>query len=113
MWPRDIELSLGLWLIVSPFVFRHPAEAVTWWANDMLCGLVVVVFSLLSYSVRFHWAHFFTIAVAIWLYAFARFSVSFPPPAALQNNAVVGLLLALFAVLPNEAERPPRPWRRD
>src|SRR5207247_2056429 len=48
MWARVVEVMLGCWLAVSPFVFRHPAEERAWWANDLICALLVVALALLS-----------------------------------------------------------------
>jgi hypothetical protein len=50
--------------------------------------------------------------VGAWLIAFGRFQQSPPLPPALQNDLVVGLLLLMFAIIPNEASLPPRAWRR-
>lgn len=35
-----------------------------------------------------------------------------PTPPALQNDIIVGWLLLMFAIIPNEANIPPRSWRK-
>lgn len=111
MWPRVVEVMLGLWLAASPFVFRHDSGATAYWSNDLLCALLVVVFGLLSFAERFRLAHLATIGVGLWLIGFGYLASPYPAPVALQNNVVLGLLLVMFAIIPNEASLPPRPWR--
>jgi hypothetical protein len=47
------------------------------------------------------------LAVAGWMAARGE------PTAAAQNHIVLGLLLAMFAIIPGEASAPPLPWRSD
>jgi hypothetical protein len=35
----------------------------------------------------------------------------YPTPVALQNDLMLGLLLLMFAIVPNEASLPPEKWR--
>jgi hypothetical protein len=111
MWARVVELMLGCWLAASPFVFRHPAGEPALWANDLACGLAVVVLSLLFFWEPARHAHFGTGAVGLWLVAFAFLTSAPPAPPALQNDLLVGLLLLMHAIVPNEASLPPRSWR--
>ena len=108
MWPRVVEMMLGLWLAASPFVFRHdPAHSALWY-NDLTCALLVVVLSLASFSERLRHSHFATVAVGLWLMGWGYVSGAAP---AFQNDLVVGLVLVMFAIIPNEATLPPRSWR--
>jgi hypothetical protein len=43
--------------------------------------------------------------------ASAYFSAGHPAAPALQNELLTGLLLAMFAIIPNDAARPPCSWR--
>jgi hypothetical protein len=111
MWARVIEVMLGCWLAVSPFVFRHPADDRVLWFNDLFSALIIIVLALVSFWPPLRFAHIANLAIALWLIAFGFWASSYPAPPALQNNIVVGLLLLMFAIFPNEATRPPRPWR--
>jgi hypothetical protein len=113
MWPRVVECMLGIWLVMSPFIFRHPSDASAMWINDLGVGLALIVLSLASYARWTRWAHWLLIPVAVWLMAFGRFSSSPPLVAGLQNDIIVGLLLALVAIIPNDASRPPVGWVTD
>jgi hypothetical protein len=111
MWARIIEVTLGCWLALSPFIFRHSAEARTLWVNDLLSATIVIVLALVSFWPPLRFAHLANLLVALWLIAFGFWASSYPAPPALQNSIIVGLLLLMFAIIPNEASLPPRSWR--
>lgn len=111
MWARVVEVMLGCWLAVSPFVFRHSADERWLWTNDFACAFAVVALALLSYWPPLKHAHLATGAVALWLMGFGYFASPHPLAPALQNDLLVGLLLAMFAIIPNEANLPPQAWR--
>lgn len=111
MWARVIEVMLGCWLALSPFIFRHSAEARTLWFNDLFAAVVVIMLALVSFWPPLRFAHVANLVIALWLIAFGFWAAPYPSPPALQNDIVVGLLLLMFAIIPNQATRPPRPWR--
>lgn len=111
MWARVIEVMLGCWLAVSPFIFRHPAGDQVLWLNDLFSATAVIVLALVSFWPPLRFAHVANLAIALWLIAFGFWAFPYPAPPALQNDIVVGLLLLMFAIVPNEATLPPRPWR--
>ncbi|QRK05937.1 SPW repeat protein [Archangium violaceum] len=111
MWPRVVETLLGLWLVLSPFIFRHPEGASGQWVNDLTCGVLTMTLALLSCWERTRHAHLGLLAVSAWLVGFGYFVGGYPSAPGYQNNIFVGLILVLFAIIPNEANKPPRPWR--
>jgi hypothetical protein len=111
MWARIIEVMLGCWLAVSPFIFRHAADDKTLWVNDFFSAMAVIVLALVSFWPPLRFAHLANLVIALWLIAFGFWASPYPAPPALQNDIVVGLLLLMFAIIPNEATRLPRPWR--
>ena len=112
MWARIVECMLGCWLLISPFVFAHSEEHWALWTNDLAAGGMLITFSLASYWRPTGWAHWLFVPLAVWLVVFGRFSSSPPLEPALQNEIIIGLLLLMFAIVPNEASQPPRAWRR-
>lgn len=113
MWARGIEAMLGLWLVVSPFVFGHfgaPGLG-RLVASDLVCGALVVLLAVLSFWRRTGRAHLAELAVAVWLIGFGRFAFDFPPPPGAQSELLVGLVLVLFAIVPHRAADPPARWR--
>jgi hypothetical protein len=114
MWARHMELALGLWLLVSPFVFRHEAQSAEFWRNDLICGSLVVLLPTLAYWRRTYRAHLVLLLVSGWLIGagwWAAWQSSHPLPAH-QNWLIVGLLLGILAVVPNDASKPPTSWRK-
>ncbi len=118
MWSRVVEVMLGCWLLMSPFVFRYPAEPWHLWANDFSCGVLVATFALLSYWRPTRHAHLLSLVLVVWLIGFAYWNAGegywqaqeSAIPAA-QNYIVVALVLVLFAVIPNDASLPPESRR--
>ena len=111
MWGRIIEIMIAVWLALSPFIFRVQDDPVLVWA-DMLIALLVATLSGLSYWHPTRQAHLLILAVAVGLMIWGRLSGS-PPPPIHQNHIVVGLLLLMVALVPNDASQPSRAWRRE
>lgn len=111
MWARVVEVMLGCWLAISPFIFRHGSEDRVLWVNDLASASAVIVFSIVSFWPPLRLAHVANFLVGLWLIAFGLWALPYPAPPALQNDIVVGMLLLMFAILPNTASMPPRPWR--
>jgi hypothetical protein len=111
MWARVVEVMLGCWLLVSPFVFRDTPHVSAFWTTDVATGCAAIVCSLAAFARPLARAHLLTGAAGVWLIASGYFSMPRPGPPAAQNEIVIGLLLAMLAVVPTEASRPPAPWR--
>jgi hypothetical protein len=110
MWARVVEIMLGCWLAVSPFVFRLSSEDRVLRFNDLFSALGVIVLALLSFWPPTQFAHVANFAIGLWLIAFGFLASSYPTPPGLQNDIVVGLLLLMLSIIPNHASRPPRSW---
>ena len=110
MWARVVEVMLGLWLVISPFIFGHAATDRTLWINDLGCGFLIVTLALLSFWCPLRYAHLGIGVVGLWLIVFG-FQSLHPAPPASQNHILMGLLLMMFAIIPNDADLPPRSWR--
>lgn len=111
MWPRAIEIMLGCWLALSPFIFQHAAGETALWVVDLGGATLVITLALFSFWKKTAWAHFAIVAVAAGLIAFGYLYQPHPAPPALQNNVLVGWLLIMFAIMPNQINIPPRSWR--
>jgi hypothetical protein len=110
MWARDLELSIGLWLGVSPFVFAHAADRAALWLNDFVCAAIVAALALACYWPPMQRAHWGELAVAAWLVGFGWVACLDAPTPAAQNHILVGLLLGMFAIVPTRASQPPEGW---
>jgi hypothetical protein len=103
---------IGCWLLMSPFIFRHSEGDWQFWATDFGCGFAVIVLALASYWSPLRHAHLMILVVAGWLVGFGRLHQGPPLPPALQNDILVGLTLALLALIPSQASEPPRTWQQ-
>lgn len=112
MWPRVVEVMLGVWLVMSPFVFQHDPDQTMLWVNDLTCGLLVWIFAVFSCWKPARNAHFGVTAIALWLIALGWGGADRPPPAAYQNDMVTGILLLMFSIIPTESLWPPVRWQR-
>lgn len=111
MWARIVEFILAIWIVNSYCVFFCPSPNEFFWANSLLCGSLVAIFALFSCIRRFERLHLCSLVVALWLVLVGFFASSdFPPPYALQNYVIVGLLLGMFAIVPSRSQKPPRAW---
>ena len=113
MWARIAECMLGCWMLLSPFIFGHPSLQRELWINDLAVGATLVILSLASYWKPTSWAHLLLIPVGIWLVTFGRFLQAMPLEPAAQNQVVVGSILLMFAIIPNDASLPPKTWHSD
>jgi 4-amino-4-deoxy-L-arabinose transferase-like glycosyltransferase len=109
MWPRIIEIVLACWLMASPFIFRLSADE-TSLAGWFLAGLGVMVLSFFSYWDRTHRAYLLNLVIAGGLIV-SGYVAGHPASPSAQNQIVVGLLLAMFAIIPNGADEIPRAWK--
>jgi len=113
MWSRVVEFMLGCWLAVSPFVFQHKPGDALFWVMDWTCALLVIAFAMLSYWPPLRHIHVATAFVALVMIGYGRFTSPEDVAPALQNHILVGLLLLMFALVPNQASRPPRWWHSE
>jgi hypothetical protein len=111
MWPRVVEVMLGVWLALSPFIFGHLPEEAWRWGTDFGASTAVILLALLSFWTPLRHIHLANFLVGLWLVFFGWYWEGYPAPPALQNDIVTGLLLLMFAIIPNEASRPPKAWR--
>ena len=80
-------------------------------AIDLACAAAIVLLSLASYARRTRRAHLLELAVAAFLVAAGWLGRHGELAAAAQNELASGLVLAMLAIVPSEASRPPETWR--
>jgi len=110
MWARVVEVMFGCWLLLSPFIFGHSGDDVLQWVTDLGIGTLVITLALLSYWRPLRMIHLAILIPGLWMIAYGYIE-PYPLPPAVQNNFLVGLLLLMFAIIPNEATLPPPAWR--
>jgi hypothetical protein len=112
MWGRVIEIMLGLWLVISPFIFGHYPSIRPLWINDFACGTAIVLLACLSFWRPLRHTHVLILGIAFWLIGFAYVTGGYPAAPGFQNDILLGLTVMLMPLIPNQASQPPLPWRQ-
>jgi hypothetical protein len=81
-------------------------------ATAVISGALIVGASLLSFWEKTRHARLVTLLASLWLMGHGYFSSVRPGPPAAQHEITIGMILLLFAVLPNEINEMPAPWRQ-
>lgn len=102
-----INVALGIWLIISPFVLGYTHNDTAKW-NDIASGIAVALVALRGWSV-------WNVALGIWL-IISPFVLGFAnAPTLLWNNVILGALIGIVAFAsstspgPASAGPPPPP----
>jgi nucleoside-diphosphate-sugar epimerase len=97
LWTNAILISLGLWLMTSPFTFGYRSAGMTW--SDLISGALLVLFGALSLSPRMDFlGRWSACLVGLWL-EFAPLLFWAPDPAGYLNDTLIGALAIAFSVL--------------
>ena len=104
-WARYASIVLGLWLVISAFLWPHSMGQQT---NAWVVGILTIAFALLAAG-RDDLRYLVT-ALAVWLFA----SIWVVPSiriATLWNNGIVAAGLFVFSLIPNLRAGTTRPRR--
>jgi len=102
VWPHWLNVALGFWLLSTPPILGA-SQSTALLVSDMVSGVLLVVFALLSMSWRLAWARWVCAAIGMWLMS-SPLVFWAPTAAGYLNDALLGMLVAGFAVL-----TPPEP----
>ena len=99
IWPHFANMTIGLWLITSAFAAAYGSARLE--ASDIIVGVAVIAFSVLSLSHRPFWklwAPWSNAVVGLWV-LFAPLVFWAPTAAGYTNDTLAGALIVVFAVL--------------
>ncbi len=115
-WPSGINILLGVWIIISPFVLGFQNLPAAVW-NNVIVGILVGLFALIRSSSSYSppgWS-WCNVVLGAWL-IISSFVLGFVhTPAALLNNLIAGVVIGLLALSravtarPTKAARPTAP----
>lgn len=106
MWARISELILGLWLILSHFLF------ITNDWKDLSSAILILLFASLSYIEKLNKMHLLQVLPAGWLLYIGYSYPTYILPFSIQNYILTALTLLMFAIIPSHASDHPRPWKK-
>jgi hypothetical protein len=92
----SVNLILGLWLIVAPFILAFTGSA---FLNDMLCGIAIAALAGMrvhSPTLATKPASWVNLAIGAWLIV-APFVLDYRSGPAAWNDIVVGIFVLMFA----------------
>ena len=91
-----INVLLGIWVIISPFVLAFPSQKAIW--NNVAAGIVIGVLAIIRSFMReqLGWS-WINVLLAIWLIV-SPFVLGFMSGAALWNNVILGIIIAAIAL---------------
>jgi uncharacterized membrane protein YccC len=99
MLPRILNMLIGTWLMFSAFAWSHPPRQL---ANTIVCGLLTILFAVLSlYSRR---GQQLGASLAVWLFVSGLFTMSTKEPT-LWNNALCAIAIFVCSLSMNNPER--------
>ena len=97
-WQDWINLLLGIWLFISPWVvgFEGTQMAASW--NAWILGVAIVVFSAIAVSMPQVWEEIINLLLGIWM-VISSWIIGATSRSVETNAVIVGLLVILFAIL--------------
>lgn len=96
-WPDGVNLVLGLWLIIAPFTMQHSLAGSAAY-NAYIAGLLIAAVSLGALTAFQMWEEWANLILGFWL-LISPWTLGFTSStAATWNQAIVGLLVIVFAI---------------
>jgi SPW repeat len=91
-----INIVLGIWVIISPFVVQFTRFPAAMW-NNVIVGIVIAALAIIRTSVPrqtgWSWAN---VILGIWM-IISPFALGAMTTAILWNNIILGIVIALIA----------------
>lgn len=96
-WQDPLNLILGLWMGVSPWILTYEAESRPTW-NAVILGVLIAALALLALFKLMAWEEWLSVALGAWL-AISPWVLGFSGLVAPMWNAViVGIVVAVLAL---------------
>lgn len=91
-----LNLILGAFLVVSPWIFGFASGAPT--QNAVISGLVIAVLSIAALSAFAQWEEWINLVAGLWVIV-SPWVLGFASGAAMQVHVIVGLIVAVIAAI--------------
>lgn len=106
-WTPILAALLGVWLVVSTFLWSHN---VVQRINTVACGLLTLIIAFLS--ARFPRMRYANVAVGLWLLVVSAYALQTSVLATEWNEIFVGIVLIAVSIIPNRRVLPGRARQR-
>lgn len=95
-WQDWVNLILGVWLFVSPWLLAYAGVTAAAW-NAWILGVALVVFSAIAVSMPQVWEEVVNILIGVWM-IISPWVLAFTSTRSAEANAViVGIVAVVFA----------------
>lgn len=95
-WQDWVNLVLGLWLVVSPWILAFSQNGAALW-NTLIVGAVFVALSLLALTDAKPWEEWSELVVALWLLVSPWVLGYSTLSAAMWNAVIVAVIVGVLA----------------
>ncbi len=96
-WQDPVNLLLGLWTLVSPWVLAYQTETQPMW-NSVVIGLLIAVMAVTELVDLMAWEEWSNVALGIWL-LISPWVLGFSAlHVAMWNAVVIGIVVAGLAL---------------
>lgn len=95
--PSWINIVLGIWVIISPFVVQFTRFPAAMW-NNVIVGIVIAILAIIRQSVprQTGWS-WVNVILGIWM-IISPFALGAMTAAILWNNIILGIVIGLIAI---------------
>jgi hypothetical protein len=104
-WQDSTNFVLGVWLIISPWVFQYPTAIPAW--NAWVVGAVIAVAAAAALMAFHEWEEWVNTALGAWLVVSPWILGFSELTTALLNQIVIGLLVGALAIWSANIEHKP------
>jgi hypothetical protein len=105
VWARWLNVILGAWLIISPWVVGPGDPAATW--NTLIVGVVILLVALFAFRSADSTPSWLNVVLAVWL-IIAPWVLGFSSAVgATANSVVLGVIVGLLSLTASLAEAAP------
>jgi hypothetical protein len=95
-WQDWVNLLLGIWLFVSPWIFGFSADAHSW--NFWIIGVAFFVFGVAALNTRQLWEEWVNLVLGVWM-IISPWVLGYSATAAARDDAViVGIVVAALSI---------------
>jgi hypothetical protein len=108
MWPRYLEMVIGVWWIIAPLFTTSRIAA----EHHIFFGLMMLGAASISFWGPFRKSHLLNAAIALAILIEIFYLYPFLPPIPVQMDLFSAWVLSMLALLPNHAFDPPDSWQR-
>lgn len=96
-WQDPVNLVLGLWMIISPWVLGYQTQAAAQ-SNAIIVGVPIAILAAIEFVNVAAWEEWLNFLLGIWL-VISPWAVGFSGVAAATSNAVIiGVVVAVLAI---------------